>query len=80
LRPRTNTIEGKKIAYSRPIPTPSDTRRNNALMQFFFRLSVVFSEHYRRLPTGYFCLGVFTRYTIMAAGKRKPKRGAYLGD
>jgi hypothetical protein len=57
---------------SRPILTPSDTRRKLALMQFS-RFSVMLTEHYRRLIADYLCLGFYCRYTMMTARERKPK-------
>jgi hypothetical protein len=60
------------------MPTPSDTRRSLALMQFS-RSSVMLTEHYRKLAADYFCLGYYCRYMINTARERKPKSGACLG-
>jgi hypothetical protein len=68
---------GKELP-PQPIPTPSDTRRSLALMQFS-RFSVMLTMHYRRLAADYLCLGYYCRCTMMAARERKLKSGACLG-
>jgi hypothetical protein len=39
---------------------------------------MMITEHFRRLPADYFCLGYYCRYTMMTARERKPKSGACL--